>query len=105
MNDKIKKIIEKWLESLDEAEKAQIDVLNAYFTYRTNMPCVDPGFGKAVEEPKTTEEIIDDLQPMISMNKDLVASYMRKSEYGFTTLADGSVKWAVWRFVDVTVLT
>lgn len=105
MSDKMKERIAKWLESLDEEEKCQVEVLDAYFTFRTNMPEDDPGFGKASEEPKTTEEIMDDLMPMISMSKDVVTGYMRTHEYGFTTVADGSVRWAIWRYMDVTVLT
>ena len=105
MSDKMKERIAKWLESLDEEEKNQVEVLDAYFTFRTNMPGDDPGFGKAVEEPKTTEEIMDDLVPMMFMDKTIVSAYMRTHEYGFTTLADGTVRWAIWRFVDVTVLT
>ena len=105
MSDKMKERVNKWLEQLDEEERAQADVLDAYFTFRTNMPGDDPGFGKAIEEPKTTEEIVDDLSPMMPMNKDIVVSYMRNHEYGFTTVGDGSVRWAIWRFLDVTVLT
>ena len=105
MSDKMKERVAKWLESLDEEEKCQAELLDAYFTFRTNMPGDDPGFGKAVEEPKTTQEIIDDLVPMMFMDKTIVSAYMRTHEYGFTTLADGTVRWAIWRFVDVTVLT
>lgn len=105
MSDKMKERIAKWLESLDEEEKCQAELLDAYFMFRTNMPSEDPGFGKAVEEPKTTAEIIDDLTPMMFMDKTIVSAYMRTHEYGFTTLADGTVRWAIWRFVDVTVLT
>ena len=65
----MKERIAKWLESLDEEEKCQAELLDAYFTFRTNMPGDDPGFGKAVEEPKTTQEIIDDLVPMMFMDK------------------------------------
>ena len=97
MSDKMKERVKKWLESLDE--------LDAYFTFRTNMPGEDPGFGKASEEPKTTEEIMDDLTPMMNISKDVVAGYMRSHDYGFTTLSDGSVRWAIWRYMDVTVLT
>lgn len=105
MSDKMKERVKKWLESLDEAERCQAELLDAYFTFRTNMPGDDPGFGKAVEEPKTTEEIMDDLQPMMSLDMDIVASYMRNHEYGFTTVGDGSVRWAIWRFMDVSVQT
>lgn len=105
MDDKMKERISKWLESLDEKERIQVEVLDAYFTFRTNMPGDDPGFGKASEEPKTTEDIMDDLQPMLSVSKDMVAGYMRSHDYGFTTMPDGSVRWAIWRYMDVTVLT
>ena len=105
MSDKMKERISKWLESLDEEERCQAELLDAYFTFRTNMPGEDPGFGRASEEPKTTEEIMDDLTPMFPMNKNVVAGYMRAHDYGFTTLLDGSVRWAIWRYMDVTVLT
>lgn len=105
MSDKMKERISRWLDGLDEEEKNQAELLDAYFTFRTNMPGEDPGFGKAVEEPKTTEEIMDDLQPMMYLNKTVVAGYMRTHDYGFTTVADGSVRWAIWRYMDVTVLT
>jgi len=105
MSDKMKERVKKWLESLDEQEHCQVEVLDAYFTFRTNMPGEDPGFGKASEEPKTTEDIMDDLTPMMTMSKDVVAGYMRSHEYGFTTLPDGTVRWAIWRYMDVTVLT
>ena len=105
LDDKMKERIGKWLESLDEEEKNQVEVLDAYFTFRRNMPENDPGFGKAIAEPKTTDEIIDDLMPMMPISQKVVAGYMRSHEYGLTTIGDGSVKWAIWRFVDVTVLT
>ena len=105
LSDKMKERVKKWLESLDEEEKNQVELLDAYFTFRTNMPGEDPGFGKAIAEPKTTDEIIDDLMPMMPISQKVVAGYMRSHEYGLTTIGDGSVKWAIWRFVDVTVLT
>lgn len=105
MSDKMKERIAKWLEQLDEEEKCQVELLDAYFTFRTNMPGDDPGFGKASEEPKTTEEIMDDLMPMMPISKSVVTGYMLAHEYGFTTVGDGSVRWAIWRYMDVTVLT
>ena len=80
MSDKIRERVEKWLESLDETEKA-------------------------VEEPKTTEDIIDDLMPMMNMSKDVVVGWLISHDYHITTVADGSPRWAIWRFVDTSVLT
>lgn len=102
MSDKMKERIQKWLEQLDEEERSQVQVLDAYFTFRRNLPDEDPGFGKAVAEPKSTDEIVDDLAPMMPVDKSLVVAYMRSHDYGMTTLADGTVKWAVWRFMEST---
>lgn len=52
MSDKMKERIAKWLESLEEEERNQAELLDSYFLYRTNMPGEDPGFGKAAAEPK-----------------------------------------------------
>lgn len=104
MNDKMKERVKKWLESLDEEERRQTELLDAYFTFRTNMPDEDPGFGKAVEEPKTTDDIMDDLLPMMFVSKKVVSEYMFNHDYGFNTLPDGTVRWAIWRFVDVDAL-
>ena len=40
--------------------------------------------------------------PMMYIKKDVVVGWMRSHGYGMTTIGDGSVKWAVWRFVDGT---
>ena len=97
--------VRTWLEGLEEEEKEQVEVLDAYFTFRRNMPGDDPGFGPSIAEPKTTDDIVDELLPMMPVTQKVVAGYMRAHGYGYTTMGDGSVKWAVWRFVDVTVLT
>ena len=105
MDERINKLVKKWLESLEETERAQAEVLDAYFLFRRPLPEDDPGFGKAVADPKTTQDIIDELQPMMLLSEKMVVDYMRVHGYGFTTLQDGSVRWAVWRFVDITGLT
>ena len=51
-------------------------------------------------------EVDQTLKPVTeAISKDVVAGYMRSHDYGFTTLSDGSVRWAIWRYMDVTVLT
>lgn len=105
MKELLKERIKKWLESLDEEERCQAEVLDAYFTFRRNLPEEDPGFGKAIEEHKTTDEIIDDLAPMMCMSKSVVVDYMRNHDYHITTIGDGTVKWAIWRFPDKSMLT
>lgn len=105
MSDKIRERVEKWLESLDETEKAQAELLDSYFTFRRNLPEEDKDLGRAVEEPKTTEDIIDDLMPMMNMSKDVVVGWLISHDYHITTVADGSPRWAIWRYVDTSVLT
>ena len=105
MSDKIRERVEKWLSQLDETEQAQAELLDSYFTFRRNLPEEDKGLGRAVEELKTTEDIIDDLMPMMNMSKDVVVGWLISHDYHITTVADGSPRWAIWRYVDVTVLT
>jgi len=102
IDDKMKERVEKWLDSLNEQEKNQVEVLDAYFMFRTNMPGDDPGYGKAMPDRKTTEDIMDDIIPMIQVDKMVVVGYMKSHGYGFTTLHDGSVRWAIWRYMDIT---
>ena len=101
MNDnEMNERIANWLDSLSDAERLQVEVLDAYFTFRRNLPGEEPGLGIPMSEPKTTEDILDDLHPMTDLSKAVVVGYMRVHDYGMTTLRDGSVRWAIWRFVD-----
>lgn len=99
MNDKMAERISKWLDQLDEEDKCQAELLDSYFTFRRNLPEEDKGLGRAVEEPKTTEDIIDDLTPMMNMSKDVVVGWLRAHDYHITTVADGTPKWAIWRYI------
>ena len=105
LSDKMKERIQKWLDGLDEEERCQAELLDAYFMFRRNLPSAEQGLGKAMEEHKTTDEIIDDLQPMMPLSQKVVVGYMRSHDYSMTTVADGSVKWAIWRFMDIAALT
>ena len=105
MSEQMKERISKWLEQLSEDEKSQAEVLDAYFTFRVNLPDNDPGIGKIISEPKTTDEIIDDLQPMMPLSQNIVVGYLRSHGFGMTTVEDGTVKWAIWRVVENTDMT
>ena len=95
----------EWIASLSDEEKEQVDLLDAYFTFRANLPNEDPGMGTPISEPKTTEEIIDDLTPMMYVGKNVVAGWMAAHDYHITTVADGSPRWAIWRFMEVPAMT
>lgn len=105
IDDKMKERIAKWLDSLDEEEKCQAELLDSYFYFRRNLPDEDPGLGKATEDFKTTDEIIDDLTPMMFVSKNVVTGWMRAHDYHFTTAADGTPRWAIWRFMTMNALT
>lgn len=103
IKERIEERVAKWLKSLNEKEHSQALLLNAYFSLRRNKPDEDAKLGAPIEEPKTTDEIIDDLMSMMPMTKEVVVGWLQSHEYGMTTVADGTVKWAIWRFVDTTV--
>ena len=105
LSEQMKERIQKWLEQLDEQEQYQAELLDSYFYSRRNLPEEVPGLGKAVEDYKTTDEIIDDLLPMMYVKKDVVTGWMRAHDYHFTTAADGTPRWAVWRFMSMDALT
>lgn len=105
MSDKMKERIGKWLDSLKEDEKVQAELLDAYFTFRRNLPEEDPGLGRAVEDFKTSDEIIDDLMPMMYVSKNVVAGWLAAHDYHITTVADGSPRWAIWRFMESPAVT
>ena len=56
-----------------------------------------------VFDPKSSEEIAEDLQPMYYMDIHIIANYMFMHEFGTTTVEDGTVKWAIWRDMDFMV--
>ncbi len=100
LSDDLKGRLDKWLSELAENDKVQVEVLDAYFLYRENASGNDLFLGKLVEEPKSTEEIMDELTPMMTLTKELVARYMRLHGFGIKTLGDGSVKWDIWRYIE-----
>lgn len=87
----------EWLESLSENEKIQVKLLKAWVKTRENLPGLDPEGNDLIEDHKTTDEIIDELQPMYSISQDVVFYYLSFLEFGFTTDESGVVKWAIWR--------
>ena len=73
-------------------EQVRREVLDAYFLTRRNLP--EEG---AVQQNRSTEEILDDVADMMTMTKKDVIDYMIEHDYHPTTEQDGSVKWAIWR--------
>lgn len=88
---------EEWLGNLDHSEKMQVEILKAWVQTRENMPGKDPGGRPLIDDHKTTEDIMDELSPMIPMKHETIAYFLAFHEFGFTTDDSGAVKWAIWR--------
>lgn len=69
-------------------------LLDSYFMFRDNLP--REGY---IQDNKTTQQIMDELSPMMLLSTDDVVQYMLDHDYQMTTEQDGTVSWAVWRQV------
>lgn len=92
-------ILKTWLDDLNEDERNQAELLEQYFMFKSNVPGKHEGV-PMIADPKTTADIQDDLSDMMQVSASIIFTFMRKSGYGFTTLKDGSVKWAIWRWAE-----
>ena len=79
-----------------DAQKREFarQLLDSYFMFRDNLP--REGY---IQENKTTQQIQDELSPMMLLSTDDVVQYMLDHDYQMTTEQDGTVSWAVWRQV------
>ncbi len=104
MNKDLKQFLD-WLKENDrtEEEKMQCKLLDEYMKTRDNLPGKGVTGAPLVPDPKTSEEIAGDLQPMYSMDISVIAKYMFLHEFTTTTVEDGTVKWAIWRDMDFQV--
>lgn len=91
-------------ENLELEEKLMTEAIETWLQCRRNLPDKSDVTGKMLmPEHKTTQEIIDDLQPMYPIDPITIAKVMKQHEYSMITERDGSVKWAIWRDFDFTV--
>ena len=104
MNKDFKMFLD-WLKENDrsEEEKMQCKLLDEYMKTRDNLPGKGVTGTELVFDPKSSEEIAEDLQPMYYMDIHIIANYMFMHEFGTTTVEDGTVKWAIWRDMDFMV--
>lgn len=82
--------------ALRDKEAFKRQLLEGYFMFRRPLP--EDGY---IQENKTTLDIRDELLPMYAVSDDDIVDYMMEKGYGFTTRADGSVVWAMWRQAQV----
>lgn len=48
-------------------------------------------------EYKTTEDIYEDLEPINPVSTRLIVIYLRNHGYRLKTVADGTLRWEIWR--------
>lgn len=96
----------EWKSWLDDQEldsrarymaDAMNEVLTEYFQSRENLPGQSLTGLPLISDAKTTDEIVDDVYPMMEVDKNMLVVWMRTHGFHLTTMADGSVKWAIWR--------
>lgn len=96
MSVTVKNNEKEWTAELSEEEKMYVELLDGYFQFRSPLPphgdCL-----ATIEDCLTTADIVDDLTDMAPVPQSLVYKYMQHNGYGFKTLRDGRVKWAIWR--------
>jgi hypothetical protein len=80
--------------SEDRKEEMKRQILDAFFTFRCNLP--KEGY---VQQNRSTQELLDELCTMYSFKEDDIVEYLMEHDYAPTTEPDGSVKWAIWRLI------
>lgn len=93
---------EKWFADLSDDERDQITILDAYFATRSNVPGESEATGRHLApEYKTTQDIIDELMPMMPISQQILSKYLLMKDYTMATYDDGTIKWAILRDVDM----
>ena len=67
-------------------------LLDSYFMSRRPLP--EQGY---MRENKTTQQIVQELAPMMAIPADDIVEYMLEHDFSTFTEGDGSVSWTVWR--------
>lgn len=93
---------DNWFADLSDDERDQITILDAYFATRSNVPGESEATGRHLApEYKTTQDIIDELMPMMPISQQILSKYLLMKDYTMATYDDGTIKWAIWRDVDM----
>lgn len=78
--------------ALTEDIKEQCTLLDGYMFSRENLPA-----GNLSPDPKSTEEIQNDLASMYPVDAAVITKYMLLHAFTTVTVEDGTIKWAIWR--------
>lgn len=74
-------------------DQMKTEVLDTYFHNKTNLPNAE---GRTMSAHRTTQEIKEELAPMVELSDTEIIEYMQQKDYHFVNDADGIVKWAIW---------
>lgn len=72
----------------------QTRILDTFFL--SSLPKQEEGY---VQVNRTTQELQDELEPMMIIGKSDLNSYLDRHGYKLVADTDGSVKWAIWRVI------
>lgn len=88
--------LSQFLAELKGGDKDQVELLDAYFQSRSPEPV--SGY---MQENRTTQDIIDDMNPMMPLSMHLVVKYMFAHGYSPVPTGGGTVTWAIWHSLDI----
>lgn len=76
------------------ADEMEQTVLDRYFSTRSDDYIENL---TTVKELKTTEQIQDDLRPILRIEDRVIVDYMIKNDFKLVQHLDGSAVWELWR--------
>lgn len=81
----------------DPLEGFNLVLLDNYFASRSPEPKMGITGDSYTPEYKTTEDIYEDLEPINPVSTRLIVLYLRNHGYRLKTVADGTLRWEIWR--------
>ena len=81
----------------DPLEGFNLVLLDNYFASRSPEPKMGITGDSYTPEYKTTEDIYEDLAPINPVSTRLIVIYLRNHGYRLKTVADGTLRWEIWR--------
>ena len=81
----------------DSLEGFNLVLLDNYFASRSPEPKMGITGDSYTPEYKTTEDIYEDLEPINPVSTRLIVLYLRNHGYRLKTVADGTLRWEIWR--------
>ena len=97
-------IYNEWQKSLTDDERDQIVIVEAYFATRSPLPGKSAAGNEYVAEHKSTQDISDDLSSMMPVSCRIISKYLILKGYTPMTDTDGTLKWGIWRDMQMSGL-